>query len=745
MTRLLRAAAAACLLSIAAIGSAQITVSAAHLQDSTGTPVANATITFAPVNNAGQPISYRAAGSSAGQVVGSPVTATVTAGAFTISLPDTSLTQPINVCFAASLQDNVSGEQLPFSGHSCVQPSSTSAQSAWCTTASGTTTCNFDNFPVNQPALVVVQTGPTGAPGTNAAGTSTNIQKLIATYKQGGPNLYDPTQAVSNTVITSTGTLESLSGYTTSGYIPVTPGGAFTTAFGDGDTNAGLGLCYFDINLNPVAASQGFPFTSPQTFTVPSGATIAYARVSWAVSGGSYLNSTGFAAQEIVTGSSLPASYSSFSVYPASTVDANIATETARAEAVEATLPSAAESQQILAASQPTAVNLFDVNAAVPGLLDNASYCCAPAHGAGVVETDSAHYVSGYIAVTPGSQYTMAVGDSETNAAYGISWYTLNRTPITTYHTGDGFPFTSPQTFTAPAGAYWIRFTGSGPGTQMFVAGSSVPSSYVPFAQVAHVLTTSDLVPLVQAQTNMASPIKGCRIGVIGDSISSIFGQAWQNVVEARTGCTLEYQDARPGRLYADAMECYGASTPTGTIGNYNAANPLTYGSYASQACSNYNSSSIAPYPQTGLTLAQNLANVDVMLLELGTNDVTGIGTGLQSIGTITDAPSAGTQYGNFNWLITALHTANPAMRLLIVTNGADVGGTGYNAASLATAGAIVATAQIYADPVLDLTKVGGVNGLTISTLTIDNTHPTTASFQHFFGAAIANFVRMWW
>ncbi len=64
MHRFDQAAAALCLLLAAAAAHAQITVSGSHLQDSTGAAVANATISFAPVSNAGVPISYRVSGSA---------------------------------------------------------------------------------------------------------------------------------------------------------------------------------------------------------------------------------------------------------------------------------------------------------------------------------------------------------------------------------------------------------------------------------------------------------------------------------------------------------------------------------------------------------------------------------------------------------------------------------------------------------------------------------------------------------
>src|SRR5580658_6387350 len=86
-----------CIPAFASTPLGYVSVTATHLQDSTGTLIANATISFAPVNNSGIPISYKVNGN--GQATSRPVTVVVTSGAFTIQLADTALTSPLNVCF----------------------------------------------------------------------------------------------------------------------------------------------------------------------------------------------------------------------------------------------------------------------------------------------------------------------------------------------------------------------------------------------------------------------------------------------------------------------------------------------------------------------------------------------------------------------------------------------------------------------------------------------------------------------
>lgn len=146
-----RLLAAAALCVAAASASAQYTtVSAQHLQDATGNPVANATISFTPTNNAGTVISFRAGGTG-GQTIGYPVSTLVTNGVFSITLADTTLTDPINVCYSATLTSNITGKALPFVGYSCIQPSG----STW----------NFDAYIPNSAPNAVVVAGPTGPVG----------------------------------------------------------------------------------------------------------------------------------------------------------------------------------------------------------------------------------------------------------------------------------------------------------------------------------------------------------------------------------------------------------------------------------------------------------------------------------------------------------------------------------------------------------------------------------------------------
>lgn len=174
-----------------------VQMSSTYLQDSTGTTIANATLYVTPVNSTGTPISFQVNGR--GQASSKTVQTTVTSGAFTIQLADTALTAPANVCYSITAKDNVSGKQLLGPGYTCVQPAGSGLAvtgiNAWCTAATGSYggTCNFDLYPINEAALVVVQTGPnlvstsTGT-GINGAlcGNGSNVLDCTASELEAG-------------------------------------------------------------------------------------------------------------------------------------------------------------------------------------------------------------------------------------------------------------------------------------------------------------------------------------------------------------------------------------------------------------------------------------------------------------------------------------------------------------------------------------------------------------------------------
>lgn len=180
------------ILGVGVAAAQTLTVSGSYVTDSTGTPLASGTITFAPVDNHGHPISYRMGGK--GQTLSKPVSAAVVNGSFKIVLPDVTYTNPVNVCFSTTVTDKASGDSVLGAGYSCVQPGSGAAGSGWCTAANG---CSFDAFTPNNPSLPVqtVAGGSGGGAGATVA---------IGTVSTGSPAAVSNTGSPQNAVLNFT-------------------------------------------------------------------------------------------------------------------------------------------------------------------------------------------------------------------------------------------------------------------------------------------------------------------------------------------------------------------------------------------------------------------------------------------------------------------------------------------------------------------------------------------------------------
>lgn len=157
---------------IALTGMAQAqytTVSGSKLQDLDGTKLTGQ-VCFAPANNKGVNIGFRVGGG--GQVTVTKKCVSVTNGSFSVSVADTSVTSPANVCYMVTA-NNAKGEVVlgpkygyragQLTGYECVQP----VGATW----------SFDDFtPAGQPGVVQVAgpQGPKGDKGDSGIGTDPN-------------------------------------------------------------------------------------------------------------------------------------------------------------------------------------------------------------------------------------------------------------------------------------------------------------------------------------------------------------------------------------------------------------------------------------------------------------------------------------------------------------------------------------------------------------------------------------------
>jgi hypothetical protein len=169
----------ACLLMSAVAAAQTVTVSSSSFTDSGGHPV-NGVITFQPALVNGVAASYQKGGG--GVVVAKSVTAQIVNGAFSLTLPDTTLTNPANICFVVKAAIPFTEVPLLGPGYNCVQPHGTATSGGdWCQAG----TCNFDLYVPNIPALPIVETN-SSIPNISSLG---NSDVTGQTLSQGSVNL----------------------------------------------------------------------------------------------------------------------------------------------------------------------------------------------------------------------------------------------------------------------------------------------------------------------------------------------------------------------------------------------------------------------------------------------------------------------------------------------------------------------------------------------------------------------------
>jgi hypothetical protein len=153
------------------LGAQTVNLTAANTQTLAGKTFTGK-LCVIPTNNGGVPISFQYG--NGGQGILSQVCFNVTQGALQtgVTVPDTYLTNPKNLCLYAQLIDPTQPTAKQIVGtYPCLQPAS-SGQS-WCSTSAGVTTCDLDNYAPIETALVVQQTGIQGPAGTVQIGTVT--------------------------------------------------------------------------------------------------------------------------------------------------------------------------------------------------------------------------------------------------------------------------------------------------------------------------------------------------------------------------------------------------------------------------------------------------------------------------------------------------------------------------------------------------------------------------------------------
>ena len=130
------------------------TVTASHVYSTGNTLLSSGTLVWQAVDSSGNPVGYQVGGG--GQQITFPTICSVVNGAIVgaCQLPNVSLTNPINVCFALTIK-NSSGQVVspPSNGYSCLQPQTVNS---WCSAG----TCNLDQYAPVNPSVITALLNP---------------------------------------------------------------------------------------------------------------------------------------------------------------------------------------------------------------------------------------------------------------------------------------------------------------------------------------------------------------------------------------------------------------------------------------------------------------------------------------------------------------------------------------------------------------------------------------------------------
>lgn len=390
----------------------------------------------------------------------------------------------------------------------------------------------------------------------------------------------------------------------------------------------------------------------------------------------------------------------------------------------------------------PAQANLWDPSAVVSGYLYGAT-------GAFTSASDIA--LSGFIPITPGATYTSNHG-LIINIA-GLCFYDAAQVLQSCYSATFENLRNAPATFTvptAPAPIFMrLSLATTDTATEQLTALASLPtlpdsppSVSAPIAPVP-VSTVSIAAQPIAPLSNLS----GKNVMFVGDSLSSQFGNKWQQAFINRTGAVYYGQDVRPGRTWASVLEGYGAWCPLPTLsalGPYDAATPTDH----SPQCSYPTGGTLGLYgswstPQTGYTLSQTLANVDLLVIALGINDVSvfnGQPGSSGTLGTINDSYTAGTEFAAMNFVLDAIYSARPGISVILVTPY-YFGGPGDRIAAIQPiVDAQLAEGQRRGIPVLNMLANGNINAINLNTQTRDTYHGTDLYLTTVYGPKVAEF-----
>jgi hypothetical protein len=569
---------------------------------------------------------------------------------------------------------------------------------------------NIGNTPQSSPSWwgLQAQAGATGASGGLTVGQESSLRLASLPVVR---NLFDLSNVSTSSGLLKIvdGTVFSFGGSTITNYIPVAGYSTIISNVASNYQDPSFGYAFYDISQ---AFISGATAAANTAITVPGGA--AYFRMNIA--------NVSLATAMIVPGSTVPGSYVSFGYDDPATEASKIATAVG---VVAGTVTTAANNAQIVAGAlvqgnSPQVRNLFDPSLAQNGWINNTT---------GAVQNPGAtsQFYTPYIPVMNLATISES-GHTDSYASFlGYAFYALDKSFISGGQSHASTPIT------VPAGAAYFRSMGdlTGTATYMLVPGSTLPGSYQAFGYNSPTVEAANIATAIAA-----SKVSSVRFGVFGDSISAAFTDRWQNYVAAKTGMTMVFEDSHSGRSTTNIFENFGGGNGTGTY----SGTPVGGGS-----------DSILHGITTGQTLAQAIANVDIMLIWLGTNDggcyYNQVASTTPSVGTPGDTPSmTGNCTAVYGKTIEVLEAANPSMKVIFITPYFDNPSNGHGGCNSvpcvnAIVGAMVGEAALYGVPVLNMLTASGIGMANWTTTLGDGLHPSNIGFDKFASPAITHFL----
>jgi hypothetical protein len=507
--------------------------------------------------------------------------------------------------------------------------------------------------------------------------TDNVVASQLTDYAKGlglANNLFLASRAVANAALYKNGGLLNISGWFATDFMAVLPSDFLICSQQVFSGGGDYGWQFFDTAKTYLSGTSGGNAGIP--VATPAGA--AYARCSFKLSDGASLSNV-----QVYQGNSIPAVSSI----------------------------SSAQIAALVQASNPNG-NLYNPATATSGAVIKPSGEIIAGVGAQFMLTDFLLVIPGGSVISP-SNTNIGPGDG----TYGWSFYDINKGYIS------GAPGVAANVHVSvPAGAFFARVSvnvdpnGDAQGPRVRIYNGTVSSGR----------------------------LAGKVWRSVGDSITAKEGGVFQAYVCAVTGMSISSQDARGGRQTNQIFEMYqvsGSPTAMGDPVNGHSTGGIINTSLPQAAGDGSVSSGAVQINQpgpwtTGTTLAQDLTNVDIVTIFLGTND----GSIISPLGSLSDTASTASYYGYLRNAIEGYLKAKPGIRLVWI-------GPYQNTHSGSNTAAIVAAQQAvcaaYSVSYINLFANGGINPLTYGAfLQGDNIHPSLYGSVNVLGRMLEGFLR---